>query len=563
MSQIDNITDALTRALKSEDPKVFSLSGNWGVGKTFFWRKYIEQEKIYSQIYRKKYSYVSLFGINTLDELKQAIFERVVPIEKAGEKITFKSFVDNLDSPISELGGFAKSVGAFVKGVPGIKQFAPLAYKALYLTVQDVVVCIDDIERKGEKLRTQDVLGLVSELKEQHNCQIFLISNKDKLNDLDDYKEFSEKVIDNEYLFDRSSKDVFDIGFQKESALYDLYKEKANNLQLKNIRVINKLAYFDEVLYELCEGFHLDVYKGAAGSLPLLVAAHYASDNENIPDQDFLKKRHEWSFLSEEEKTDKKRKWNSVLDDYGWNHYDDLDEMLNEMITKGYPDKAGVINILKERHDLHGKGVRKQAIQEMWLRYRSNLTDDEESFISEMISIFTDHIEVTNPDDVHSMVSLLRDLKRDDSADEIIDHFLKVREDWIKSSNTDDLTFSHRGALDSRLLKGINNLVATMPDDRNLEEVLKKFATGDGYGNKDEIFLQNVTEDEFFKFFSEINDTHLAAYVRKVLEFSNYSDEHNLKIVGEKAKKALERMLGKSNLTDMKLKQMGLVTEDK
>ena len=193
MSQIDNITDALTRILKSDKSNVVSLSGNWGIGKTFFWREYIKEKEVYSQVYRKKYSYISLFGINSLDELKQTIFERIVPIEKSGEKISFKNFAKNLDTPISELGGFVKSAGAFLSGTPGIKHFAPLAFKALYLTVQDTLICLDDIERKGKNLRIQDILGLVSELKEQRNCQIVLISNKDQLDDFSDYKNLAKK----------------------------------------------------------------------------------------------------------------------------------------------------------------------------------------------------------------------------------------------------------------------------------------------------------------------------------------------------------------------------------
>ena len=356
---------------------------------------------------------------------------------------------------------------------------------------------------------------------------------------------------------------MFDIGFLKQADLYSFYEEKVRDLNLKNIRVINKLSYFDEILSELCDGLHLNVYKEAAGSLPLLVATHYASDNENIPDQEFLKKRHEWSFLEEEEKTDEKRKWNSVLDDYGWSHYDDIDEMLNEMMTKGYPDKDKLIRILKDRNDLYHKGVRKQAILDMWIRYRSNLIDDDESFISKMIETFIMHIEVTNPGDVDSVVGLLRDLNRDASADEIIDIFLDVREDWIKSSNTDDLTFSLNKSLDGRLLNGINDIIASAQDDRSLKDVLKKFATGDSYGNKDMVFLQKTTEDDFFDFFSKTNDAHLAAYVRKVLEFSNYGNDSIQKDVGARAKKALERMLGKSLLTDMKLKHMGLVASKK
>src|SRR2546423_192899 len=49
------------------------IKGKWGVGKTFFWHKLIEEcrgERLVGTTY---YSYVSLFGVNSLEELKNAI----------------------------------------------------------------------------------------------------------------------------------------------------------------------------------------------------------------------------------------------------------------------------------------------------------------------------------------------------------------------------------------------------------------------------------------------------------------------------------------------------------
>ena len=52
------------------------MTGQWGVGKTFAWNKYpFQNAQMQGQIGLKRYSYVSLFGINSLDDLKYAIFE--------------------------------------------------------------------------------------------------------------------------------------------------------------------------------------------------------------------------------------------------------------------------------------------------------------------------------------------------------------------------------------------------------------------------------------------------------------------------------------------------------
>ena len=66
-----------------------AITGSWGVGKTFFWNKFLrsqareEQEKLKHlpasernkqiNIFNKKYAYISLFGIENLADLKTAI----------------------------------------------------------------------------------------------------------------------------------------------------------------------------------------------------------------------------------------------------------------------------------------------------------------------------------------------------------------------------------------------------------------------------------------------------------------------------------------------------------
>ncbi|MCK4502104.1 MAG: hypothetical protein KAU22_03655 [Desulfuromonadales bacterium] len=57
------------RFLASETSEVMSIKGAWGVGKTYAWNRYLSNAKQQHKIALKKYSYVSLFGINSLQDL--------------------------------------------------------------------------------------------------------------------------------------------------------------------------------------------------------------------------------------------------------------------------------------------------------------------------------------------------------------------------------------------------------------------------------------------------------------------------------------------------------------
>jgi mannose-6-phosphate isomerase class I len=58
---------------------------------------------------------------------------------------------------------------------------------------KDIIVCFDDFERLSSSMELKEVLGLISELKEQKNCSVVMILNEDELRDnketLDKYKE--------------------------------------------------------------------------------------------------------------------------------------------------------------------------------------------------------------------------------------------------------------------------------------------------------------------------------------------------------------------------------------
>lgn len=54
--------------------EVLAIRGAWGVGKTYAWNVFLKEAKNKNKIALKKYSYVSLFGINSLDELKFSIY---------------------------------------------------------------------------------------------------------------------------------------------------------------------------------------------------------------------------------------------------------------------------------------------------------------------------------------------------------------------------------------------------------------------------------------------------------------------------------------------------------
>lgn len=64
--------------LQTPTPEVMAIRGAWGVGKTFAWNKYLIEARNNNRIALDNYAYVSLFGLNSMEELKLSIFKEVV-----------------------------------------------------------------------------------------------------------------------------------------------------------------------------------------------------------------------------------------------------------------------------------------------------------------------------------------------------------------------------------------------------------------------------------------------------------------------------------------------------
>ena len=71
------VKEEIKRFLNSPEPEVLCIKGKWGVGKTFTWNEYFKQAVKDNKVSLQNYSYVSLFGQNSLEDLKYAIFENI------------------------------------------------------------------------------------------------------------------------------------------------------------------------------------------------------------------------------------------------------------------------------------------------------------------------------------------------------------------------------------------------------------------------------------------------------------------------------------------------------
>jgi hypothetical protein len=287
------------RFLKEDKPEVLCIRGKWGVGKTYTWEDLLKQAK--ENVALTSYSYVSLFGLDTLDRFKSSIFENVVPVASVGTEPTMETLGSNI-----------KAVSKLVAGVlkPGL---GTLAEHAAFLTVRGYIVCIDDLERKGDKLRIIDVLGLASLLKERRKCKIVLILNDEELqeNDRAALEKYSEKVIDSSLLFEPTSAEACEVALGTEQSDI-LLREFAQKLDIANIRILKKIERLVKVASAHLTAFAPRVLLQAVASLVLFGWCVYAKQDHLL--KYTLNERYKSRYSTRNDKlTDEQKKFDDLL----------------------------------------------------------------------------------------------------------------------------------------------------------------------------------------------------------------------------------------------------------
>jgi hypothetical protein len=153
-----------------EEPRYAVLvTGDWGTGKTFQVRKVLPDEKAY---------YVSLFGLNSTDDVVAAVYAAMFP-----RKARIKDIADNIGEMTAEAPGIGSlAVNGLTAGLVG-------AFLRQEVS-KDKPIIFDDLERCG--LSAKETLGITNLYVEHHGCRVIVIAHDEKL--AEEFGEAKEKI---------------------------------------------------------------------------------------------------------------------------------------------------------------------------------------------------------------------------------------------------------------------------------------------------------------------------------------------------------------------------------
>ncbi|MGN7986467.1 MULTISPECIES: P-loop NTPase fold protein [Pedobacter] len=202
----DITQDLIIDYLYKQTNYALMLTASWGAGKTYFLKN-----RVFSKVLETGYKpiIVSLFGISSMEELKDKIFVSVYPLIenkylKAGFPIV-KLLMKAAD--ITKLWG-GELLSHLADGADEAKNELK-TQRFNFLALEKLLICFDDLERiDAEMLKDNSVLGFINSLVEQSNTKVIIVANEGKLPP-DLFGEIKEKTIGNTLHFRQTFSPTF------------------------------------------------------------------------------------------------------------------------------------------------------------------------------------------------------------------------------------------------------------------------------------------------------------------------------------------------------------------
>lgn len=544
----------IERFLQSPLPEVLCVKGKWGVGKTFAWQQFLKQASLSGNVGLNHYAYVSLFGLSSLDALRNAILENSIASSQVADGPSWDSY----EAIIRGTGVLAGKAAQF-SSLLGKKDAGEALARALFLSVNKRIVCIDDLERAGSALELRDVLGLTSMLKEERQCKIVLLLNDEQLSkgNKTDFQRLLEKVVDVSLVFEPTPQEAVEIAFQNKSSASDGLAPKMIQLGITNIRIIKKIERLANRLLEILSGYRAEVREQAVSTVAL--GGWSVLDPGAAPPSTYIKRynRDIEAMRTQREVLEEDRdKWNRTIESFGFRYSDELDVVIIEGVERGYFDEQAVRASADEIVAALTNDRMNNSFTRAWDQYHSSLTIDDDEILEALFNGAMETLHLVSPLNLNATVMLLRQSDKDERASELIAAYMSTRA-FVQDALAEEIRMWGREPVDPELEAAFKQVEAKFEDTRDPVEVMKNITAQSGWNLEDIDLPAKQSASDFERFFEAIKGDELPRVAKFVLSLGRHEGD-NHRALGLAVAEGLKRIAAKSPLRARRVASYGV-----
>lgn len=225
--------------------KTILINGEWGIGKSYYLDN--QMPKLFNNC---KIIKISLFGITSMQELNLYF------IKELNNKLNFlyNKYLNGIAGKEIEIWGFTLPLPSYTSDI--VKKLKKISKKE----GNNIVVIIDDIERKSKNIDINELMGFFENISNIDDLKLILVANENEIegNDKKVFDTFKEKVIEKTYNVHKYSKNALDEILEKEkenlvkniddeekkSGIISTIKEFWKKYDIKNLRTLKKCINF-------------------------------------------------------------------------------------------------------------------------------------------------------------------------------------------------------------------------------------------------------------------------------------------------------------------------------
>ena len=208
---MQKIIDIVKDYLIKESNNALLITGEWGVGKTYFFNNILskEIEKVSTkenESVKYKPIRISLSGVTSIDDIERRIVAELYPSLNKGTKI-------------------GKGIFKFLLSVPKIKEYIPEIPNSDVIDSEtdNLIICFDDLERRSKTFPIDSLIGYINNLTENNNLKTIIIANTDEIKNKKSFNKIKEKLIGREIEYKINIEEVFDTLIQNEFQSFSEY----------------------------------------------------------------------------------------------------------------------------------------------------------------------------------------------------------------------------------------------------------------------------------------------------------------------------------------------------
>lgn len=551
---IQTFETIITGFLKNDIPEVAVLYGPWGVGKTYVWNNLVRKHK--NEIKLPYYSYVSLFGINSIRELKNAIFVN-------------KKSANELDINNTKKQKFKKLWSIFSKSkveLPYSVQNLSLNLLDSYVPnlIKDAIICLDDFEGlSSHNLNIEELIAFISELKDEKNCKVLLIFNEEIIDNHSAYLKYKDKLVDIELQYSPSAEEAAELSIPKDLIYGNMLKKHLIALKINNIRILKRIVNLTQLITPVITPLHCQIKDQVLMSLVLFVWWIYFP-GKNKPPIDFLKKWNVYNGSSYEYNNSEEKAnleiYAKILQSYGIKEVDELDLSLLKVIQYGFLEETGFIEQANASQMLiQDKGAHRLTL-EAWGVFNNSFDHNEDKLLTLLSDNVKKNILTVSALELNHIVILYKNLGRREEAESLIRYYIETHSGEEQLFDISTYSFSHNisdPTIKEMFQEKYNEIIK---ENMPLTEAVSYIIEHNSYLPIHFHALNNATVKDYIDFFKLEHGSDLTKIIKACLFFGNKQEEKYFNI-HKKVMAALSEIGKESKLNALRVKTFGISVE--